>query len=89
MPPLHGDEARIEADVVSDDPGVYQSRLDFPRDFFEGRALRNVVIADAVYSLRVRRNRSSRIDQMAGTAHLGWSLAGDHPEFYDSVAHGG
>ena len=49
----HGHEPGIEADVVSHDPGVYQSRLDFLRDFFEGRALRNVLIADAVNLLSV------------------------------------
>ena len=72
---LHGDAACIEADVVSDDPGVYQSRLDFLRDFFERRALRNILIADAVNAVRVPWNRSSRIDQVAGAADLGGSAA--------------
>ncbi len=65
---LHGDAACIEADVVTDDPGVYQSRLNFLRDLFERRALRNVLITDAVYPLCVGWAGSSRIDQVAEVA---------------------
>ena len=67
----HGDEANIETNIVSDDPGVYYSRLNFLRDLFEKQTPRNILLADAVDLLSGTWNESSGIDQVAGTADLG------------------
>jgi hypothetical protein len=68
---LHGYEAGIESSVMSDAPGVYQSRLDIIRELLERRTTRSILIGNTVDPLCVPRNRSSRIDQVAGAPDLG------------------